>query len=195
MKLTAETLENDFVRLEPLVETHRELTRDAASDPAIWSHWPRDMINDGWDKSFDRQLGEQADGSWMIFTVFDRKAGGAHAIGQTCYLAIEPAHARVEVGGTWYAPQAQATHVNPGSKLLMIGHAFACGAERVELKTDALNARSRAAMLKLGLRHEGVFRRHMRRHNGTWRDTAWYSVIREDWPAMKTSLEARLAGL
>jgi len=190
MKLTAIPLENAHVRLEPLVEAHREGGRTAASDPAIWKHWPRDMASDGWDKSFDRQLGEQADGSWMIFTVIDR----GKIVGQTCYLAIAPEHNRVEVGGTWYNPAAQATHINPASKLLMLGHAFACGAERVELKTDALNTRSRAAMLKIGAQFEGIHRRHMRRYNGTYRDTAWYSVIREDWPDVQAGLETRLIG-
>jgi RimJ/RimL family protein N-acetyltransferase len=113
-------------------------------------------------------------------------------VGQTCYLAIAPEHDRVEVGGTWYAPAAQATHVSPAAKLLMLGHAFACGAERVELKTDARNMRSRNAMLKMGAQFEGIHRRHMRRRDGTRRDTAWYSVIREEWRAVKARLEARL---
>jgi N-acetyltransferase len=77
---------------------------------------------------------------------------------------------------------------------LLIGHAFACGAERVELKTDALNAQSRAAMLKLGAVFEGVHRKHMRRADGSLRDTAWFSVVREDWAGVKAGLEARLAG-
>lgn len=188
MNLVAQKLENDWVRLEPLAEAHREGLRLAARDPSIWTHWPRDVIGDGWDKTFDRQLGEQADGSWMIHTVFN----GAEIIGQTCYLAIAPEHDRVEVGGTWYAPQAQATSVNPACKLLMLGHAFGCGAERVELKTDALNMRSRNAMLKMGAQFEGVHRSHMRRRDGTRRDTAWYSVIRADWPGVKVGLEARL---
>lgn len=202
MKLTAEPLENAWVRLEPIAEAHREGLRAAAGDPTIWTHWPRDVIRDGWDKTFDRQLGEQAEGSWMLFTVIDiaasvRCAGaspahGGRIVGQTCYLAIAPEHDRVEVGGTWYAPAAQATHVNPAAKLLMLGHAFACGAERVELKTDARNMRSRNAMLKMGAQFEGIHRRHMRRRDGTRRDTAWYSVIREEWRAVKARLEARL---
>ncbi len=119
--------------------------------------------------------------------------GDSVCIGQTCYLAIAPEHARVEIGGTWYAPAAQGSRVNPACKLLMLGHAFACGAERVELKTDALNARSRAAMLKMGAQFEGVHRHHMRRPDGTWRDTAWFSVLRAEWPGVKAGLEARLA--
>jgi RimJ/RimL family protein N-acetyltransferase len=226
VKLSAAILENAWVRLEPIAETHREGLRAAGADPAIWTHWPRDVIGEGWDKTFERQLGEQADGSWMLFTVMDLAppplagevsakrteevspeapppslrfvratspaCGGGKIVGQTCYLAIAPEHDRVEVGGTWYAPHAQASHINPACKLLMLGHAFACGAERVELKTDALNLRSRNAMLKMGATFEGIHRRHMRRRDGTRRDTAWYSVIREDWPTVKAGLEARL---
>ena len=83
--------------------------------------------------------------------------------------------------------------MNPTAKLLLLGNAFAQGAERVELKTDALNEHSRAAILKLGAKFEGVHRRHMRRADGTLRDTAWYSVIAEEWPAVRAGLEARSA--
>jgi RimJ/RimL family protein N-acetyltransferase len=122
-------------------------------------------------------------------------SGGAKVklVGQSCYLNPRPRDAGVEIGSTWYAGSAQGTFVNPAAKLLLIGHAFACGAERVELKTDALNARSRAAMLKMGATFEGIHRRHMRRADGTLRDTAWFSVLREEWPEVKAGLEARLA--
>lgn len=179
-----------FARLAPIAQAHREPLRAAAAAPEIWRLWPRPMIEEGWDAAFDRQLREQAEGSWMVHTVF---AADGRALGQTCYLAIEPKHDRVEVGGTWYAPEAQGGPVNPQCKLLMLGHAFACGAERVELKTDSENARSRAAMLKMGACFEGVHRRHMRRPDGTWRDTAWYSVLKDEWPRMREGLEARLA--
>ena len=191
MRIEPRRLVNAWVALEPIEEAHREATRAAASDPAIWRHWPRAVMED-FDAAFDRQLGEHADGSWMIFTV---TPPDGRIAGQTCYLAFRPEHAGVEVGGTWYAPHAQGGAVNPAAKLLMLGHAFDSGAERVELKTDALNARSRAAMLKMGAKFEGVFRRHMRRKDGTWRDTAWYSFIREDWPGVRAGLETRLAAL
>jgi RimJ/RimL family protein N-acetyltransferase len=190
MDIRPQRLANAWLALEPLSEAHREGLRAAAADPAIWRHWPRPVTDEGWDAHFDRQLGEHADGSWMLFAV---ALPAGRLVGQTCYLAFRPEHDGVEVGGTWYAPDAQGGFVNPAAKLLMLGHAFACGAERVELKTDALNARSRAAMLKMGAQFEGVFRRHMRRRDGAWRDTAWYSVIRTDWPAVRAGLEARLA--
>ena len=120
--------------------------------------------------------------------------GGVETIvGQSCYLAIRPEHAGVEIGGTWYAPTAQRTAINPAAKLALAGHAFACGAERVEFKTDAFNAQSRAALTKLGATFEGIFRRQMRRPNGTMRDNAYFSIIRDEWPHVRAAIEARLA--
>lgn len=190
MNLLLHPLENQWLRLEPFAPAHREALRGAAADPAIWRHWPRDVPGAGWDAHFDWQAGEAEARRWHIYAVID-PAGVA--VGQTCFLNLRPADSGVEVGGTWYAPAAQATTINPAAKLLMLGHAFACGAERVELKTDALNARSRAAILKLGAQFEGIFRHHMRRADGSWRDTAWYSVIRAEWPRVREGLEARLA--
>lgn len=122
--------------------------------------------------------------------------GGQESIvGQTCYLAIRPEHSGVEIGGTWYARAAQATAINPAAKLLLITHAFACGAERVEFKTDALNVQSRGALTKLGATFEGIFRRQMRRPNGTMRDNAYFSIIREEWDEVRAKIEARLGAL
>ena len=190
MNLVHQTLENDHVRLEPLAEAHREPLRGSAlADPLTWRHWPRDMVGAGWDNQFDWQLAEQAAGRWMLHAVISPTIG---AVGQSCYLALRPEHSGVEVGGTWYGPAARGTAINPASKLLLLGHAFASGAERVELKTDGENARSRAAMEKMGCTFEGIHRRHMRRPDGTWRDTAWYSVVREEWPRVEVGLQQRL---
>ena len=120
--------------------------------------------------------------------------GGGKIVGQSCYLNLRPKDGGVEIGGTWYAREAQGTAINPASKLLLLDHAFACGAERVEFKTDALNTQSRAALTKLGAHFEGIFRRQMRRPDGSMRDNAYFSVIREEWPALRARIEARLAG-
>ncbi|MBX9745612.1 MAG: GNAT family N-acetyltransferase [Hyphomonadaceae bacterium] len=119
--------------------------------------------------------------------------GQERIVGQSCYLAIRPEHSGVEIGGTWYTRHMQATAVNPAAKLLLIGHAFACGAERVEFKTDALNVQSRGALTKLGASFEGIFRRQMRRPDGTMRDNAYFSIIREEWEEVRAKIEARLA--
>lgn len=189
MELSPVVLEGFGVRLEPLADAHRQPLREQAADPALWRWWPRDVIGAGWDATFDWQREEHLAGRWLIYAVI---AGGA-LVGQTCYLNIRPKDCGVEVGGTWYAREAQGGRVNPACKRLMLGRAFESGAERVELKTDALNARSRAAILKMGAAFEGIHRRHMRRPDGTWRDTAWFSVIREEWPSVRARLEARLA--
>lgn len=186
LNLRTETLEGWGVRLAPLEAAHRAPLREAAADPALWAHWPRPMAD--WDAAFDWLCAEVAAGRFIAFTVC-----APAPVGQTCYLNIRPEHAGVEIGHTWYAADAQGGRVNPACKLLLMDHAFACGAERVELKTDARNARSRAAILKMGATFEGIFRRHMRRPDGAWRDTAWYSVIREDWPAVRAGLAARLS--
>ncbi|MDX2233419.1 MAG: GNAT family protein [Hyphomonadaceae bacterium] len=190
MQLDHIAMVDAHVRLEPLTPDHREPLRGPAmADPDTWRWWPRDVPGAGWDATVDWQLAEQAAGRWLLYTVF---APDGRAVGQSCYLALRPEHASVEIGGTWYGPDARGGAINPASKRLLFGHAFACGAERVEQKTDALNARSRAAMEKMGATFEGVHRRHMRRPDGSWRDTAWYSVIRPEWPAVKARLDARL---
>jgi RimJ/RimL family protein N-acetyltransferase len=182
--------------LEPLCEAHRSGLADAAADPGIWRWWPRDVVGTGWDVQFDWQLAEQAAGRWLLHTVFDcRDSEQGRIVGQTCYIDPRPMSGCVEIGGTWYAPQVQGTVINPACKLLMLGHAFACGAERVELKTDARNAASRAAMEKMGASFEGIFRRHLPLRDGAWRDSAWYSVIRPEWDVVRTGLEERVVRL
>jgi len=191
MKLSIIELANPHVRLVPVHESHRAAINAASSiEPEGFAWWPRAMATpEQRDATFTWLLGEQAKGTWLPFTVI---APNGEVVGQTCYLNPVSEHERVEVGGTWYAPSARGTAINPAAKLLMLGHAFACGAGRVELKTDALNARSRAAMLKMGAQFEGIHRRHMLMPGNRWRDTAWFSVIESEWPKVKAGLEARL---
>ncbi|MGD9966519.1 MAG: GNAT family N-acetyltransferase [Hyphomonadaceae bacterium] len=192
MELAARILERGRVRLEPFEERHRHgLAAIAAAEPDLFRHMPFPIAKQGYSAWFDFLHEEQATGRSIPHSVF---ADGA-IVGQSCYLNIRPRDAGVEIGSTWYVRAAQGTLVNPSCKLLLIGNAFAQGAERVELKTDALNEQSRGAMLKMGARFEGVHRKHMRRADGSLRDTAWFSVIREEWPAARAGLEARLAAL
>jgi RimJ/RimL family protein N-acetyltransferase len=188
MKLTHIPLRNGLVHLVPLADAHREGLRAAGAHASIWTHWSRDVSD--WDSVFDKNLAECARGERLLYTVFDPKGA---IIGQTAYLTLRPTDAGVEIGNTWYTVHAQGGAVNPAAKLLLLAHAFACGAERVELKTDARNARSRAAIAKLGAVFEGVHRKHMRIGDGTLRDSAYYSIIRDDWPAVRAGLESRLA--
>jgi RimJ/RimL family protein N-acetyltransferase len=180
------------VRLEPLEEAHRDGLARAADDPRIWTHMPIDASGPGFQGWFDASLklalaGHEA--VWAVRTVSD----GA-LVGSTRYLAIEPAHRRLEIGHTWYAPRVWGTPVNPACKLALMRYAFeTLGCNRVELKTDNLNLRSQAAIAALGATREGVLRAHMVRRDGSLRDSCYFSVVRNEWPAVRQRLTARLA--
>ena len=123
---------------------------------------------------------------WAV--VVDGKAAGS-----TSYLEVDPALGGLEIGWTWYREDLWATDVNPTCKLLLLEHAFEeLGAGRVTLKTDALNARSRAAITKLGCQYDGTLRHHRLRPDGTVRDTAFFSMLADEWPVAKQRLLARL---
>lgn len=192
MILPDSPLMHERLRLEPYAPTHRAGLLAAGGDATLFRWWPRAMAGDDFARTLDWLEAEIAAGRWRAFTVMQPDG---RILGQTCYLNIDWTHDRVEIGGTWYTAEAQGGVVNPIAKLLMLGAAFDGGAERVELKTDSMNARSRAAILKLGATFEGVFRRHLRRPDGTWRDTAWYSILRDEWPDVRARLLTRIAAI
>lgn len=115
-------------------------------------------------------------------------------LGSSSMLNIVLEREHVEIGCTGYAPDVWGTDVNPAAKLLLLTHAFAHGFGRVALRADERNTRSRAAILKLGARFEGIMRRDIQRADGSWRDTAVHSITIDDWPAVRAGLEARLRG-
>jgi N-acetyltransferase len=191
MKLEYRTLANDWVRLEPLEERHKADLRVAIGDPMDtlkFSPSPQ-LYHEGLGAMIDWQIEQGRAGRWQPYAVIAE----GRAVGQTSFINPREYDSGVEIGGTWYARSVRGGPVNPSCKLLLMRHAFECGAERVELKTDSENAHSRAAILKLGAQFEGIHRRHMRRPWGGWRDTAWYSVLRDEWPVVRAKLEARLA--
>jgi RimJ/RimL family protein N-acetyltransferase len=134
---------------------------------------------------------ENAQGRMITYAV--RRLSDDALVGSTSYLALAPEHAKVEIGATWYQPSAQATAVNPEAKYLLLSNAFGADYNRVELKTDARNARSRAAMKKMGATEEGTLRGHMWMPQGYFRDSVYFSILASEWPQVKTKLEARLA--
>lgn len=138
-------------------------------------------------------LMEEAErGECVPFAVIDR--AGDQAIGWTAYMDIDAANERLEIGWTWYGRAYWRSAVNTEAKLLLLTHAFEdLGMGRVQLKTDHLNLRSQAAIERIGAQREGVLRRHRRRPDGTWRDTVYFSILAEEWPAAKKRLIARLA--
>jgi RimJ/RimL family protein N-acetyltransferase len=185
-------LDGKVVRLEPLEERHRELVRPAAQYPEIFTV-TTSALGALYDPYIDNAL-RRSDGVHdLAFAVF-HKPTGRH-VGMTRYLNIEEAHKKLEIGSTWYEPSVWASPVNPECKLLLMQHAFdALKFRRVEYKTDVLNARSRAAILKLGAKQEGILRKHMVAAGGRARDSVYFSIIDDEWPAVRAGLEKRLAG-
>jgi len=190
MNLTPAILENEWVRLEPMTEAHREAMRPLAADPEIWALMTLRGDGEHFDAWFDLMLATQESGTQISHAIF-RKSTNA-MVGHSSYLVISTANQRAEIGWTWYEASARGTEVNPACKLALLGRLFECGAERAELKTHGLNKRSQAAMLKMGAKYEGTLRRQMRTWRGDLRDTVWFSVLKEEWPTVKAGLEVRL---
>lgn len=193
-EIRAVSLQAAGVSLEPLGEEHRAGLMQAGSDPVIWRYLPYDAASGrpgGFDRWFNMSLKQAETHKEAIWAV--RARDGA-IVGSTRYLNIAASDLRVEIGGTWYAPSVWASVVNPACKFMLLGHGFeTLGLNRIELKTDARNTRSQAAIARLGATREGLFRRHMVLPDGHIRDTVYFSIIREEWPQVKANLEARLA--
>jgi N-acetyltransferase len=185
------TLDGTFVRLEPLNECHREAIRPAAQHPEIFAV-TTSALGSLFDPYIDNAL-KRSDGPHeRAFAVFHKEQ--ARYVGMTRYLSIEEAHKKLEIGSTWYEPSVWAGAVNPECKLLLMRHAFeTLKFNRVEYKTDARNARSRAAIAKLGATQEGILRKHMIMADGHVRDSVYFSIINTEWPTVKAGLEKRLA--
>ena len=131
-------------------------------------------------------------GADCAFAVLDAATG--EPLGSTRYLALRPEHRGLEIGWTWLGPAAWRTGANAEAKLLLLQHAFDdLGCMRVEFKTDALNTRARAALEALPARFEGVFAKHMLVREDTVRDSAWYAITDEEWPAARANLERRIS--
>lgn len=194
MRIEPVTLDDAFVRLEPLAERHREPLRAAGNDPDLWRFANVNLDNTDFDAWMAHRFKEIEQAGEMTFAVFDKSSRSY--VGSTSYLAFVPAHKRVEIGWTWYAKSAWVSAVNPACKRLLFAHGFdQLGLNRIELKLDANNARSFAAIKKLGATFEGVHRSHMVRPDGRLRDSAWFSVIAPEWPAVRATLDLRLAEL
>jgi proline racemase/RimJ/RimL family protein N-acetyltransferase len=186
-------LRGERVLLEPLDERHILGLLAAAADPATWTWLFARLDTEAALRAWLADALRARDaGTEIPFATLDARTG--RVVGSTRYLAIVPAHRRLEIGWTWLTPATWGTGINIEAKQLMLAHAFdELGAMRVELKTDARNERSRAAILALGARFEGVFCKHMRMADGRIRDSAWYSITDDDWPAVRQRLQARLA--
>lgn len=184
-------LRGRHVRLEPLSQTHAAELLRAGSDPDIWRYMPRGPLHDraDIDRYIAEALAEMESGRQIPFAIVDAQSGVA--IGSTRYLEIRRAHRALEIGWTWIATAHQRTPVNTQCKLLLIEHAFeTLGAVRVQFRTDARNVRSQTAIARIGGHREGVLRKSMILWDGFVRDTVYFSIVDDQWPAVKRRLLA-----
>ena len=164
------------MHLEPLDESHREPLRAAcAEDRDVWDIYPVSMLGERFDPVFDAIM---ADPRRHPFGTF---AGGI-LVGTTGYLNVDAINRTLEIGGTYLAPPARGSGINARVKRLQIDHAIACGFIRLEFRIDTRNARSMAAVERLGAVREGILRRNRITWTGFVRDTAVYAILADDWP-------------
>lgn len=182
-----------LVIVEPLSADHEEGLAAAASDPDMFAWMPTDMassrqaLHDWLTTSLVSAEAERE----VPYTILSAETG--QVLGSTRFLEIRLEHLRAEIGWTWVTRSAWSTGVNVETKLLLLGHAFeTVGLRRVEFKTDARNTRARGALLALGATFEGILRTHMVVRDRGKRDSAYYSVIDDEWPAVRRHLEGRL---
>jgi N-acetyltransferase len=186
------TLVGDHVRLEPIGAEHLADLVDVGLQPDIW-RWSVHAIRaaDDMHAYVDAALAARSAGDELPFATIETRSG--RVVGSTRFMAIVPGHRRLEIGHTWLAPAWQRTAINTEAKLLMLSHAFdTLGCVRVEFKTDSLNDDSRRALLGIGAIEEGTLRSHMITDSGRRRDSVYYSILDDEWPAVRVRLQARL---
>jgi RimJ/RimL family protein N-acetyltransferase len=189
----ASVLEGRVVRLEPLARRHEQGLFEAAQDERIWRWMPYDasVSPETFHAWLEDALAASESGTEGAFATVD--AGTGAPVGSTRYLALRPEHRVLEIGWTWLAPAYWQTGANVEAKMLMLEHAFEnLGCLRAEFKTDSRNERSRAALAALPAQFEGIFRKHMLVRGGERRDSAYYSIIDDEWPEVRDNLGLRL---
>lgn len=188
-------LEGDYVRLEPLSHERAAELSAATEDGKLYELWYTAIPSPaGMKAEIDRRLGLYEAGTMMPFATID--VATDKAIGMTTFMNIKLENLKVEIGSTWMANSYQGTAINPEAKLLMLSYAFdVLGCNAVELRTHEKNAQSRAAIEKLGAKLDGLLRNDMIMPTGTIRNTAVYSITKEEWPAVHNGLVARLDDL
>jgi len=186
------TLEGSRVRMESITMEHLPALAEIAFDPQIWK-WMNDRMESEADLRgyIQAALDAVAAGSAIVW-VTRSKSDGCIA-GSTRFADIQPQHRTLEIGWTWLHPRYQRTGINVEAKYLQLRHAFeVMGARRVAFKTHHNNTQSQTAILALGAKHEGIFRNHVIRPDGSTRHSYWYSIIAEEWPEVKSRLEQRM---
>ncbi|MGB6842901.1 MAG: GNAT family protein [Candidatus Sulfotelmatobacter sp.] len=187
-------LEGSMVRLEPIRREHAEIfwqvAKDSLDDIFQWIPY-RVKTREDFQRLVEKIFEEQERGDSVAFATVER--GSGQVIGSTRFMNIDRANRRVEIGSTWIIPAWQRTRVNTEAKYLMLRHAFEVWkCIRVELKTDALNQKSRNAILRIGAKEEGTLRRHVITWTGRVRDSVYFSILDSEWPSVRTTLEQKL---
>lgn len=188
------TLIGRHAALEPLAFEHQDALSEAVRDGELWKLWYTAIpAPEGMRAEIERRLVLQQAGSMLPFAV--RSRPGGKIVGMTTYMNIDAKNRRVEIGSTWYAKAVQRTPLNTECKLLLLTHAFetlACIA--VEFRTGFFNHASRRAIERLGAKQDGILRSHQHYADGSLRDTVVFSIIAQEWPAVKKHLQFKLTG-
>jgi len=186
------TLEGRFVRMEPLSLDHVDALCEVGLEPSLWTWIPTAVRTPAEMRQYvEIALAERDAGRALPFATIDRATG--KVVGSSRYAAISVPDRRVEIGWTWIGAPWQRTYINTEAKLVMLRHAFEqWDCLRVELKTDGLNEKSRAAIARIGATQEGIFRQHMITASGRVRDTVYFSILDTEWPTVRARLTARL---
>jgi N-acetyltransferase len=192
MNIEEMVLDGQVVRLKPLKLQHLDGLCAVGLDEEIWRWSPSQIKNYADMKNYvESALNEQKQGISLPFATVDKNT--KKVVGSTRFGNIDVKNRRVEIGWTWIGKDWQRTAVNTEAKLLMLRHAFEnWKCIRVELKTDALNEKSRKAILRIGAKEEGIFRQHMITDSGRFRDSVYYSILDTEWQNVKSNLEARV---
>ncbi len=187
------TLAGRHATLLPLESAYQAELADAVGDGALWKLWYTSIpAPDGMAVEIERRQGLQVKGTMLPFAV--RAAATGKVVGMTTYMNVDQVNRRVEIGSTWYARSVQRTPLNTECKLLLLRHAFeTLDCVAVEFRTSFFNLASRRAIERLGAKQDGVLRNHMRHADGTLRDTVVFSILPQEWPAVKSHLEFQLA--
>jgi N-acetyltransferase len=191
MHLGIEPLRGRFVTLEPYApELRAEVQAALDCDPDAWRLFASCGAGEHFDGWWANAIAAMEAGEWIPFAI--RDSAGGRVVGSTSFLNIRPACRCAEIGATFLHPDVRGGVVNPEAKRLMLTHAFAAGARRVELLTDARNVRSRAAIAKLGAVQEGILHRDRTTWTGHVRDSVLFAIVDLDWPAVRQGLDSRL---
>lgn len=194
MEVEPITLEGAWVRLEPLRPEHSGALAEVGCDEEVYRYLTAPLATHAEMQAFvERALDNLARGDELPFVTIDKEVGAV--AGSTRYLDIRREHRAVEIGYTWLGRAWWRTRINSEAKYLLLRHAFETwGCQRVSLKTDGLNERSQRAIARLGAVREGVLRKHMILPSGRSRDTVYFSIIDDEWPAIKARMESELYG-